>query len=185
LTNEQFGDARYKLPAEIQDKLQEYWGRQHPANFKTPPYVTAEPVVTTTTLTPSDMKDSFIVMGTDGLWEKLTNEEVVGLVGKWIDRKNGVEKSSWFGKTSNTFNVTEAKENAGAKKPGKRDNKWIWQDSNVATHLIRNALGGGNLDEVCLMVPAYLRFAGSCRFRLRWRGIIEMILLFRLFFWGI
>jgi pyruvate dehydrogenase phosphatase len=97
------------------------------------------------------MNDSFIVMGTDGLWEKLTNEEVVGLVGKWIDRKNGSEKKSWFGKTYDAFNVAEAKENVGAKKPGKRSNKWVWQDGNVATHLIRNALGGGNLDEVCLL----------------------------------
>jgi len=97
------------------------------------------------------MNDSFIVMGTDGLWEKLTNEEVVGLVGKWIDRKNGTEKKTWFGKTSDAFNVGEAKEGVWTKKPSKRDNTWVWQDGNVATHLIRNALGGGNLDEVCLV----------------------------------
>jgi pyruvate dehydrogenase phosphatase len=128
--------------------LQEYWGRQCPANFKSPPYVTAEPVVTTTTLSPADTKDAFIVMGTDGLWEKLTNEEVVGLVGKWLDKKNGTEKPSWFTKQSSEFNVAEAQEYEGAKKPGKRSNKWVWQDGNAATHLIRNALGGGNLDEV-------------------------------------
>ena len=94
------------------------------------------------------MKDAFIVMGTDGLWEKLTNEEVVGLVGKWIDRKNGTDKLGWFGKPSEEFNVAEVQEPAGAKKPGKRANKWVWQDGNAATHLIRNALGGGNIDEV-------------------------------------
>ena len=132
----------------IQDKLQEYWGRQHPPNFKTPPYVTAEPVVTTTTITPAEMNDAFLVMGTDGLWEKLTNEEVVGLVGKWIDRKNGSEKTSWFGKRSDDFNVVDAQEDVGAKKPSKRSSKWVWEDGNAATHLIRNALGGGNLDEV-------------------------------------
>jgi len=94
------------------------------------------------------MKDAFVVMGTDGLWEKLTNEEVVGLIGKWVDRKNGSEKASWFGRQSNDFNVVEAQEHTGAKKPGKRSNKWVWEDGNAATHLIRNALGGGNLDEV-------------------------------------
>jgi pyruvate dehydrogenase phosphatase len=91
------------------------------------------------------MKDAFIVMGTDGLWEKLTNEEVVGLVGKWLDRKNGTD-SKWFG--TDSLNVEKAQKYQGAKKPNKRVNKWVWQDSNVATHLIRNALGGGNLDEV-------------------------------------
>lgn len=94
------------------------------------------------------MKDAFIVMGTDGLWEKLTNEEVIGLVGKYIDRKNGTEKPTWFGKQSDDFNVLEAQEYEGTKRPGKRSNKWVWEDGNVATHLIRNALGGGNLDEV-------------------------------------
>jgi pyruvate dehydrogenase phosphatase len=93
------------------------------------------------------MKDAFIVMGTDGLWEKLTNEEVVGLVGKWVDRKNGSEKTGWFGK-SDDFNVAEGQAYEGSKKPGKRSNKWVWQDGNAATLLIRNALGGGNLDEV-------------------------------------
>jgi pyruvate dehydrogenase phosphatase len=93
------------------------------------------------------MKDAFIIMGTDGLWEKLTNEEVVGLVGKWVDRKNGSEKTTWFGR-SDDFNVAGGQEHEGAKKPGKRSNKWVWQDGNAATLLIRNALGGGNLDEV-------------------------------------
>jgi pyruvate dehydrogenase phosphatase len=99
-------------------------------------------------VSPSEMKDAFVVMGTDGLWEKLTNEEVVGLVGKWIEKKNGTDKASWFMKQPNRLNVIEAQEPQGAKKPGKRSNKWVWEDGNAATHLIRNALGGGNVDEV-------------------------------------
>jgi pyruvate dehydrogenase phosphatase len=94
------------------------------------------------------MSNAFIVMGTDGLWEKLTNEEVVGLVGRFLDRKT--EKPGWFGK-SETFNVTEPPQIEGAKRPngnGKRSRAWVWQDGNAATHLIRNALGGGNEDEV-------------------------------------
>ena len=27
----------------------------------------------------------FLVLASDGLWESLTNEEVVGLVGKWLE----------------------------------------------------------------------------------------------------
>jgi pyruvate dehydrogenase phosphatase len=110
--------------------------------------LTAEPVVTTTTIAPADMANAFIVMGTDGLWEKLTNEEVVGLVGRFLDRKT--EKPGWFGK-SDALNVVEPAQIEGSKTQNggsKRTRKWAWQDGNAATHLIRNALGGGNEDEV-------------------------------------
>ena len=110
--------------------------------------MTAEPVITTTTISPADMSNAFIVMGTDGLWEKLTNEEVVGLVGRFLDRKT--EKPGWFSK-SESFNVAEPPQIDGAKRPNgssKRSRQWVWQDGNAATHLIRNALGGGNEDEV-------------------------------------
>jgi pyruvate dehydrogenase phosphatase len=97
------------------------------------------------------MKDAFVVMGTDGLWEKLTNEEVVGLVGKWLDKRNGNDRpSGWFtARSGNSFDVESDEKNIeGTKKPGKRSAKFVWQDGNAATHLIRNALGGGDLDEV-------------------------------------
>ena len=116
--------------------------------------MTAEPVITTTTISPTDMSNAFIVMGTDGLWEKLTNEEVVGLVGRFLDRKT--EKPGWFSKPD-IFNVAELPQIDGAKRPngnGKRSREWVWQDRNAATHLIRNALGGGNEDEVLSSVPA-------------------------------
>jgi pyruvate dehydrogenase phosphatase len=87
-------------------------------------------------------------MGTDGLWEKLTNEEVVGLVGKWLEKETGSEKTSWFKKQSDGLNVAETKQTQGAKRPGKRSGKFVFEDGNAATHLIRNALGGGNADEV-------------------------------------
>ncbi|KAF9478460.1 hypothetical protein BDN70DRAFT_45309 [Pholiota conissans] len=47
----------------------------------TPPYATAEPVVTTM----KDIKNGdFAIFASDGLWESLTSEEVVGLVGQWL-----------------------------------------------------------------------------------------------------
>ena len=87
-------------------------------------------------------------MGTDGLWEKLTNEQVVGLVGKWLDKRNGAESTSWFGRGASELNVTESTDAPGSKRPSRRNSKWVWQDGNVATHIIRNALGGANEDEV-------------------------------------
>jgi len=113
--------------------------------------------VTTTLLTPEDMKDAFIVMGTDGLWEKLTNEQVVGLVGKWLDQQQqtGPPRSSlsgWLtGRSGDTFDViVDNTELKGTKKPSRKSGNWVWQDVNAATHLIRNALGGGDMDEVGL-----------------------------------
>jgi pyruvate dehydrogenase phosphatase len=98
-------------------------------------------------------------MGTDGLWEKLTNEEVVGLVGRWLDKKNGAEQKTWFGRGGNELNVSEAPDIEGLKKPSRRTSKWVWQDGNVATHIIRNALGGGNDDEVRSIPTFWFRCA--------------------------
>lgn len=79
-----FGDAVYKWTKETQDLLKRtYFTRTPSRHLKTPPYVTAEPVVTTTKVQPES--GDFVVMATDGLWEMLTNEEVVGLVGQWLE----------------------------------------------------------------------------------------------------
>ncbi|KAF8897821.1 phosphatase 2C-like domain-containing protein [Infundibulicybe gibba] len=90
-----FGDARYKWPRAIQESLSQVFMagngkpmRLPPTSFKTPPYVTARPVVTHRKLsfspTPEGSSDKnlrFLVLATDGLWDQLTSEEVVGLVG--------------------------------------------------------------------------------------------------------
>lgn len=99
-------------------------------------------------------------MGTDGLWEKLTNEQVVGLVGKYLDKASGREaKKGWFKATTKEgFDVVSGEvQKEGNKRPsssGGDKSHWVWQDKNVATHLIRNALGGGNLDEVSIPWPS-------------------------------
>ncbi|KAM7211025.1 hypothetical protein V8F06_013592 [Rhypophila decipiens] len=50
------------------------------------PHATAEPVVTTTKIHPET--GDFVVIACDGLWEMLSNEEVVALVAEWIDKKD-------------------------------------------------------------------------------------------------
>ncbi|KAG9327502.1 hypothetical protein KVV02_000451 [Mortierella alpina] len=86
-----FGDARYKWTRHIQDKVFELFPayRQPRSNYKTPPYVTAKPVVRHHKLQP---QDRFLVMATDGLWDKLTSDEVVQLVGNLLDGKVGQEE---------------------------------------------------------------------------------------------
>ena len=79
-----FGDASCKWSREIQQRLhEEYLCDRIEKECLTPPYFTAEPVITTTTI----RKGDFVVMASDGLWDCLTNEEVVGLVGGWLETR--------------------------------------------------------------------------------------------------
>ena len=52
-------------------------------DVRTPPYLTAEPVVTSTKIDPT--KSSFLIMATDGLWNTLSSQQGVDLVGKWLE----------------------------------------------------------------------------------------------------
>ncbi|KUI62369.1 hypothetical protein VP1G_09506 [Cytospora mali] len=166
-----FGDASYKWTKEISDKLrQSFFGRAQSPLLKTPPYVTAEPVVTTTKVQPD--KGDFLVLATDGLWEMLTNEEVVGLVGKWLETQTGTGSPSQFNSVwnrifgasqKNGLPVEQGKESAGEdgqKTPirlrqwgiSKDDDRFVVKDNNAATHLIRNALGGKNEEMVSALL---------------------------------
>ena len=178
----------YKWTRETQDRIKKhFFGRTPHQYLKTPPYVTAEPVVTATGIEPS--KGDFVVMATDGLWEMLTNEEVVGLVGQWIEKqKDSSNKSSsawltsWFksaspqqlpvekgGNMDKTGRISPAAITT-ASAPGSsseiekpiRQQQWslnsenngrfVVEDKNCATHLIRNALGGRDRDMVCALL---------------------------------
>lgn len=178
-----FGDAMYKWSNEVAMKLHKMlWVRQPSPRFKTPPYVTAEPVITTTKIEPE--KGDFVVLATDGMYEMLTNEEVVGLVGQWLETQASQSSSNsqfnkvWakiFGQDSSPLPVErteqgEAKE--GRKRPSRRKqwqmnpdakNRFVVKDNNVATHIVRNALGGSNEELVCSLLT--LPYPTARRFR--------------------
>ena len=163
-----FGDASYKWSREIQDKIKKFFfGRTPNALLKTPPYVTAEPLITAAKIKPED--GDFVVLATDGLWEMLTNEEVVGLVGRWLEKQRpGVAKGSWTssfvgGSSNKDLPVEKQSKDPGQK--GQRapvrqmqydikenDERFVVEDENVATHLVRNALGGRDRDLVCALL---------------------------------
>lgn len=186
-----FGDAFYKWSRDTQDKIKKnFFGRTPHNLLKTPPYVTAEPVVTSTSIEPS--KGDFVVMATDGLWEMLTNEEVVGLVGQWIEMQNKQASrnansssntawlTSWFksplpstlpvekgGNMDKTGRISSSNNPAsGPQEKPIRQQQWdissndasnghrrfVVEDKNCATHLIRNALGGRDKDMVCALL---------------------------------
>ncbi|KAK5212596.1 [Pyruvate dehydrogenase [acetyl-transferring]]-phosphatase 1, mitochondrial [Exophiala xenobiotica] len=180
-----FGDAFYKWSRETQDRIKRhFFGRTPHPLLKTPPYVTAEPVVTSTSIEPG--KGDFVVLATDGLWEMLTNEEVVGLVGQWIEQQNkqasnkssnastGAWLTSWF--KSSTPTALPVEKGGNMDKTGRiqvdgkggngnrpiRQQQWdvnsennkrfVVEDKNAATHLVRNALGGRDSDMVCALL---------------------------------
>ncbi|KAG7827632.1 hypothetical protein KL942_003257 [Ogataea angusta] len=159
-----FGDARYKWAKDIQTRVaNQFFGRQLPANLKTPPYVTAEPVITTHEVSPA--KHDFLVMASDGLYEMLTNEEIVGLVVRWMEKKKMVKPKKSFmdtlwpsskDKLPLVEDVTDQSSKSKQRLQTRRKSNevgFLLEDENVATHLIRNALSnGGSKEEVNMLV---------------------------------
>lgn len=180
-----FGDARYKWSKDTQERIaRSFFGRRSPQELRSPPYVTARPVITTTKIKPEN--GDFLVMGTDGLYEMLSNEEIVGLVVEWMEakqphylggsvRNNGSQTSLWnkiFGGKSNATDGTsitadnvgltitvkdtslnrEAQKQPIRRRPGAPPPHFTVEDENASTHLMRNALGGGDLEQVSMLV---------------------------------
>jgi pyruvate dehydrogenase phosphatase len=152
-----FGDAVYKWTKETQDKMKKsFFGRTPSKHLKTPPYVTAEPVVTTTKVDPT--KGDFVVLATDGLWEMLSNEEVVGLVGQWLEKQASTSKSA---SASLPVDHRDSGANGGQRAPIRqqqwgvesgKDERFVVEDTNAATHLVRNALGGKDKDMISALL---------------------------------
>ncbi|KAK6334259.1 hypothetical protein TWF730_003473 [Orbilia blumenaviensis] len=169
-----FGDSIYKWSLETQTMIKsKFFGRTPSQRLKTPPYVTAEPVVTTTQIRPE--KGDFLVLATDGLWEMLSNEEVVGLVGKWLEDQKKIKGnaageswfSSLFGWGANdkkslpvATNHDGNQDDAGQRVPIRQrqwgisapEDRFVIKDQNCATHLVRNALGGKDSDMLCALL---------------------------------
>jgi len=77
------GDGKLKWSTDVQTRLHnDYLGAAPDPNVKTPPYISAEPDVTTIKIQPGD----FLVLSSRWLAECLTDEEVVGLVGVWLKK---------------------------------------------------------------------------------------------------
>lgn len=163
-----FGDARYKWTTELQDVLSKaFMGgemRRWPGALKTPPYVTAKPVVTHRTLSiPALSRDyasdksslRFLVLATDGLWDQLSSEDVVALVGGYLSGLKGSIPKSDLPKFVPTSAGTAAVEGKSQRRE-LAGGAWAFVDDNPGTHLIRNALGGANNYELrkMLSIPA-------------------------------
>ena len=168
-----FGDAQWKWTQEQQDEMEKdhymYSFGAHKDKIKTPPYLTAKPEVTKVKMEKG--RGSFVVLACDGLWELLTNEEVVGIVGRWVDIQQGKvvpDSSDWHVKTvslgdeegsgqkkpslSVSLNSAKDLESEGKKKKLKPEERFTLEEENAATCLVRNALGGKDDDETCALL---------------------------------
>lgn len=146
--------------------------RTPPSTFKTPPYVTSTPVITHHKLSFLPLADKtgskpssalrFIVLATDGLWDQLSSQEVVALVGGHLAGLKGtIPKSSLTGlvPTSTGSPAIEGKD----KKRQKKEGAWAFVDENISAHLIRNAFGGGDVTSLRRLLSIPAPFARSYR----------------------
>jgi pyruvate dehydrogenase phosphatase len=121
------------------------------AGYSTPPYVTAEPVVTTTKVDVSNKAGSFMILACDGLWDHISSEQAVRLVEMWIEaKKRGTIRSGVVKKDKKeTELATRMKDWRTVK-----EEDFVVLDENCAAHLVRNALGGGDEEVLCGVVGA-------------------------------
>ena len=196
-----FGDAFYKWSFDVQARIKNsFFGRTPSPLLKSPPYVTAEPVLTTTKIEPE--RGDFVIMATDGLWEMLTNEEVVGLVGRWLDEQGITpgapdtpsrpgSKPGWLGGWLGGKNqalpiqkppvLKDSGDNGAAGEDGNKspirmlqwgvtasdDERFVFEDKNAATHLVRNALGGKDRDMLCALLTLISPYSRRYRYGIR------------------
>ena len=82
-----FGDVDFKWEGKYLNPFVPVW-----PDYRTPPYITAEPVVTHHKITG---RDGFMVIASDGLWERLSNDNVVNIVVQTIEQEKPGHKSSF------------------------------------------------------------------------------------------
>jgi pyruvate dehydrogenase phosphatase len=106
----------------------------------------------------------FLVLATDGLWDELSNAEVVSLVaGHFQGLKGNIRKSdlpslvpTTIGEASGIDGKSVARQESKARVA--QTGSWAFKDQNLSAHLIRNAFGGadeGHLRRL-LSIPAPL-----------------------------
>lgn len=129
------GDYRYKWPVETLSQLAVpvYGEKAIPANYHTPPYLTALPDIYYHRLTP---KDKFMIIASDGLWDMMTPLQAVKLVGEHMKGKVFFNPLKLPRKNIQLGDINELllhRRESLKSKP---------KDRNAATHLIRHAIGG-------------------------------------------
>ncbi|KAJ5135061.1 protein serine/threonine phosphatase 2C [Penicillium bovifimosum] len=163
-----FGDCQWKWPVEFQKDVQRRFYGPPPLvpryPIRTPPYLTAEPVVTSIKIDPGI--PSFLIMATDGLWDMLSSQQAVDLVGKWLETKG--EKWNSKEPTYEPFDFGHFWKGVSWKFVEERTTV---QDDNVAVHLVRNSLGGNHHE----LIAGRLAFSSPSSRRLRDDTTVQVV----------
>ncbi|XP_067904728.1 pyruvate dehydrogenase [acetyl-transferring]-phosphatase 1, mitochondrial-like [Heterodontus francisci] len=143
-----FGDMNFKWSTELQKRVLESrpellmgdeFLKSFPANYYTPPYLTAEPEVTHHKLRP---QDKFLILATDGLWDVMHRQNVVQIVGEHLTNIcfqqpiSAVDNRVTVGQMHSLLLERKARLSSAFK------------DLNTATHLIRHALGSNEFGSI-------------------------------------
>ncbi|KAK0643837.1 phosphatase 2C-like domain-containing protein [Cercophora newfieldiana] len=144
-----FGDFHWKAPLETIQQAGDGYNAvtirmPKPEVYKTPPYLTAKPEVTTTVIEKG--RPAFMIMASDGMWDTISSEEAVGLVGKWLEwrAKGSPAPKEPSADKFGHFDYAEHRKNKGRIPEA----NFVTRDENAAVHLIRNGLGGAHHDMV-------------------------------------
>lgn len=114
--------------------------------------------MTTTRIDPS--KPSFLIMATDGMWDTLSNQQAVDLVGKWLESRASERRNSKPEPIYEPFDFGQFWKRVNWKFV---EGRTIIQDDNVAVHLVRNSLGGNHHE----LIAGRLTFSSPFSRRLR------------------
>lgn len=163
-----FGDGRWKWSRQVQEEAQRrFFGPPIREPLISPPYLTALPVVTTTKIEPEN--GDFLIMASDGLWDRLTSEQAVELVSRWL-KTHDVTKEMPAPKEPNAIPVhgilnrrNPDPKMAYTDNQAADEKQFIVIDDNAATHLTRNALGGGNEDMLCGLLTVSSPYSRNVR----------------------
>lgn len=131
-----FGDHRWKYPLDFLYHLRENFFDTGPRpKYKTPPYMTAEPEITTRKASTED----FVILASDGLWDHMSNEDAVVCVSRWLAaRRAGKAEGE---KEQRPAEVTVAREGFGSWRAAPEYFAIEDLDS-AAVCLVKNAFGG-------------------------------------------
>ncbi|KAH8728436.1 phosphatase 2C-like domain-containing protein [Phaeosphaeriaceae sp. PMI808] len=159
-----FGDHRWKWDNEFVKTVQcKFWGSSPRPGSKTPPYMTAEPEVTETEIVRVDptkekgagaSKSDFMIMASDGLWDRMSSEHAVECVQEWLEAKqrgNGSVSNDPRLQSNPPVYAATSIEEEGIEFNVENGEVADWkatpeffaiEDDNAAVCLARNALGG-------------------------------------------
>jgi pyruvate dehydrogenase phosphatase len=109
---------------------------------KTPPYMTAEPVIMETDVN-TGPQGGFLVMASDGVWDHISSEDAIKCVAQWIDWMKAGKPATSAPRRGSSNNPPVSWYSGEWKT---RPEHFVVEDKNAAVHLIKNAFGGSRRD---------------------------------------